>query len=247
MNLNHLDYSVYLSVSGFISIDCGLPASSSYSETTTGINYISDAAFIDTGESKKISTEFRSSVPRQTWNLRSFPQGIRNCYSINITQGTKYLILATFFYGNYDGESKLPHFDLHLGANMWDTIKIEKVSDSFIKELIHVPSLNYIQVCLVNTQLGTPFISAIELRPLDNKTYVTTDGSLALFWRVDVGSVSNITYRLVIWNFSFTFIKEITIYKFLDSDMWIIIPMHIILSFHSVSFPSIQFSHNSSL
>ena len=158
MNLNHLDYSVYLSVSGFISIDCGLPANSSYSEAQTGINYISDSAFIDTGESKKISTEFKSSVPRQTWNLRSFPQGIRNCYSINITQGTKYLILATFFYGNYDGESKLPHFDLHLGANMWDTIKIDKVSQVFIKELIHVPSLNYIQVCLVNTQLGTLFI-----------------------------------------------------------------------------------------
>ncbi|PNX90409.1 leucine-rich repeat receptor-like protein kinase at2g19210-like protein, partial [Trifolium pratense] len=35
--------------SGFISLDCGLPENSTYSEKLTGINYISDAKFIDTG------------------------------------------------------------------------------------------------------------------------------------------------------------------------------------------------------
>ncbi|KAK4595073.1 hypothetical protein RGQ29_018717 [Quercus rubra] len=128
-------------------------------------------------------------------DLRSFPQGIRNCYSINIMQGTKYLIRGTFFYGNYDGLSKLPQFDLHLGVNKWDTVKIENVSVGVIKELIHVPSQNYLQVCLVNTGLGMPFISAIELRPLNNKTYVTISGSLALFSRYDLGSLSRTVYR----------------------------------------------------
>ena len=183
----------------FISIDCGLPENSSYTLWGTGIDYISDAAFIDSGVSKKISNEFKYTDEQVTWTLRSFPEGIRNCYSINIKKGTKYLIRPIFLYGNYDGKSKLPQFDLHLGANMWDTVKIKNESVGVIKELIHVPSLNHLQLCLVNTQLGTPFISAIELRPLNNTTYETTNGSLALSRRVDIGSVSNMQYRLVIW------------------------------------------------
>ena len=189
----------YFSVTDFISIDCGLPENSSYKEWRTGVDYISDAGFIDSGINRQISTEFKGDLQQQVWSLRSFPEGIRNCYSIRITQGTKYLIRATFFYGNYDGESKLPEFDVHIGANMWNTIKITNISNGFVKELIHVPPLNYIQLCLVNTQRGTPFITAIELRPLPNSTYETTDGSLELFWRMDVGSESNSQYRLVIY------------------------------------------------
>ncbi|KAB1218466.1 hypothetical protein CJ030_MR3G026346 [Morella rubra] len=182
--------------SGFISIDCGLPANSSYSEeTTTGINYISDATFIHTGVSQSISPELKGTKQHQVWNLRSFPQGIRNCYSINITGGIKYLIRATFLYGNYDGKSNFPEFDLYLGANMWDTIKLENASISVIKELIHIPSSSYMHICLANTGRGTPFISAIEFRPLKNTSYVTTSGSLALISRADVGSISNRSYR----------------------------------------------------
>ena len=82
---------------------------------------------------------------------------------------------------------------------MWDTVKIKNASYTVNKELIHVPTLNYIHVCLVNTHHGTPFISAIELRPLNNSAYVTDSGSLALFARTDEGSVSDdISYRSVI-------------------------------------------------
>ena len=99
-------------------------------------------------------------------------------------------------HGNYDGQdNNLPEFDLHLGPNMWDTVKIKNASYSVYKELIHVPTLNYIHVCLVNTHHGTPFISAIELRPLNNSTYVTVSGSLALFGRYDLGSLSRTVYR----------------------------------------------------
>ncbi|XWS18924.1 hypothetical protein CRYUN_Cryun32bG0086700 [Craigia yunnanensis] len=41
--------------SGFISIDCGISAASTYNDATTGIKYISDATFIDSGVSKSIS------------------------------------------------------------------------------------------------------------------------------------------------------------------------------------------------
>ena len=109
------------------------------------------------------------------------------------------MIRAGFLYGNYDGQDNFPEFDLHLGPNKWDTVKITNAADIVNKELIHVPTLNYIHVCLVNTHHGTPFISAIELRPLNNSTYVTVSGSLALFERVYEGSVSDdISYRSVI-------------------------------------------------
>ena len=71
---------------------------------------------------------------------------------------------------------------------MWDTINITDMSIDFFTELIHVPYQNYLQICLVNTGLGMPFISAVELRPLNSSTYVSNFGSLALSGRVDVGS-----------------------------------------------------------
>ncbi|XP_059458245.1 LRR receptor-like serine/threonine-protein kinase IOS1 [Corylus avellana] len=181
--------------SGFISVACGLPANSSFTEKRTGINYISDATFIDSGIDNSISPDIRRYYQQQVWNLRSFPQGNRNCYTINVRRGTKYLIRANFLHGNYDGKGNLPQFDLYVGPNKWDTIEVVNSSDSVVKELIHVPSLNYIHVCLVNTGLGTPFLSAIEFRPLENATYVTQSGSLALFSRLDTGSKSNQGYR----------------------------------------------------
>ena len=189
------NYSFLSVVPGFISIACGAPANSSFTEDTTGINYISDATFIDSGVSKSVSAVIKATDQQQVWNVRSFPQGNRNCYTINVTASTKYLIRATFMYGNYDGKGNLPQFDLYLGPNKWDTVKVLNSSISLVKELIDVPSRNYIHVCLVNTGSGTPFISAIELRPLKNTTYITKAGSLALFLRVDVGSKTSPAYR----------------------------------------------------
>ncbi|XP_057454468.1 LRR receptor-like serine/threonine-protein kinase IOS1 isoform X1 [Lotus japonicus] len=182
--------------SGFISIDCGLPENSSYTEKTTGINYISDAKFIDAGVSKSISPAEKVTLQQQLAYVRSFPRGVRNCYRINVTRGTKYLIRASFYYGNYDELNELPQFELHLGANIWDTVTFPNASLTTISEIVYTPSLYYIHVCLVNTGTGTPFISAIELRPLNNGTYnIDSAGTLARLRRYDLGSISNSEYR----------------------------------------------------
>ncbi|CDY15555.1 BnaA08g28390D [Brassica napus] len=57
--------------SGFISIDCGIPSGSSYTDDTTGINYVSDSSFVETGVSKPVSFP----AQRQLQNLMSFPEG----------------------------------------------------------------------------------------------------------------------------------------------------------------------------
>lgn len=175
------------------------PDKSSYNEPTNGLSYISDATFIDTGVIKSISPEFKTNDEEQLWYVRSFPQGLRNCYNINntITAHVRYLIRGTFMYGNYDAQNKLPKFGLHIGPNVWDSVKIMDVSAPIYKEIIHVPSSNYIHVCLVNNGSGTPFISTLELRPLASDTYMSKYRSLALHRRVDTGTTTNKTLRWV--------------------------------------------------
>nr|XP_048323162.1 putative leucine-rich repeat receptor-like protein kinase At2g19210 [Ziziphus jujuba var. spinosa] len=184
--------------SGFISIDCGRLDRASYNNTRTSITYVSDATFIDSGESKSISPEYSDVNYEQHQYLRSFPQGKRNCYKINnITKGKKYLIRATFVYGNYDGLNRKPEFDLYLGANLWDSVALKGTIGNFSldKEIVHVPLRNYLHVCVVNTSRGTPFISTIELRPLNLSYYETPTGSLALYYRWDTGPKYLTIYR----------------------------------------------------
>jgi hypothetical protein len=129
--------------------------------------------------------------------VRSFPIGMKNCYKIDVTNGTKYLIRVSFYYGNYDNLNDPPQFDLTFGANVWDTVKFTDLSLITTSEIIYTPSLDYIQPCLVNTGKGTPFISAIELRPMNKETYVTQSEKsiLSLIVRSDIGSITNLEYR----------------------------------------------------
>ncbi|KAK1577534.1 hypothetical protein Q3G72_022594 [Acer saccharum] len=66
----------------FINIDCG--ASENYKDKETGLFYESDTTYIDTGEPHEIVPVFSDKTyPRQQrYNLRSFPQGKRNCYTL---------------------------------------------------------------------------------------------------------------------------------------------------------------------
>ncbi|KAG6733562.1 hypothetical protein I3842_01G230600 [Carya illinoinensis] len=166
---------------GFISIDCG--SNEDYFEDTTGIRYVTDKGFIDTGVAETPSPDLSERYVRPLKNLRSFPQGKRNCYSLRPDQGknNKFLIRAIFLYGNYDGKNQGPEFDLYLGVNKWITI-------------IHLLSTDYIDVCLVNTGQGVPFISALELRRLDNSIYlITASGALQYYYRLDVGIANTST------------------------------------------------------
>ncbi|XP_016173474.2 probable LRR receptor-like serine/threonine-protein kinase At1g05700 isoform X1 [Arachis ipaensis] len=181
--------------SGFISIDCGLPENYSYVEKNTGISYISDANFIDSGVSKIVSPQDKATHQQYFTYLRSFPYGTRNCYRINnVTINTEYLIRTSFLYGNYDGLNKLPQFEVHVGTNLWDTLKFSDASVSIYRELSHSPTRDYVDICLVNIGTGTPFISAIELRILE-KNNGPSSSSVARLKGLDLGSKNNSTCR----------------------------------------------------
>ena len=180
-------------MSGFISLDCGrLPINHSYAEPSTGIIYVSDAAYVASGESKSVEPRYSEVSQEQAAFVRTFTDGgPRHCYSIGVARDARYLIRASFLYGNYDGLNRLPQFDIHVGVSLWETITIEAVGLNVIKDVVHVATREVLSVCLVDTGSGTPFISALELRPLKNDTYVTPSGSLSLYLRGDVGSTLN--------------------------------------------------------
>ncbi|RWR78143.1 putative LRR receptor-like serine/threonine-protein kinase [Cinnamomum micranthum f. kanehirae] len=158
---------------GFLSIDCGI-AEDSYTDDNTKIFYTSDAKFIDTGTNRNISKDYISveHLPRQYQNLRSFPEGPRNCYTLKtVIKSNRYLLRASFMYGNYDGLNKAPQFDVYVGVNSWDVHLPSTAGETARNEIIVYTTMDYISVCLANTGNGIPFISRLELRRLNNSTY----------------------------------------------------------------------------
>ncbi|XP_059595456.1 putative leucine-rich repeat receptor-like protein kinase At2g19210 isoform X2 [Vitis vinifera] len=177
---------------GFISIDCGIAPGSYYTDSETEIYYTSDAGFTDTGINYNVSEEYvYQNNDQHLKNVRSFPEGDRNCYTLWPGQGKnhKYLIRARFLYGNYDSKNQLPIFKLYLGVDEWTTVNIRNVTSTYRKEIIHIPITDYIDVCLVNIGSGTPFISVLELKRLNDSIYSPAEpGSLILYDRWDFGT-----------------------------------------------------------
>ncbi|THU45358.1 hypothetical protein C4D60_Mb02t17070 [Musa balbisiana] len=179
---------------GFVSIDCGMDGSTSYIDNVTGITYDPDAEYINSGVNYKINkTYLETAVPVQAETLRAFPDGDRNCYTIDgIIQGDKYLIRGLFFHGNYDGLTSVA-FELHLGMNFWQLVNITEPSYPFWEEIITVAQDNSFSVCLVNINSGTPFISALELRHIGSTNVfkdVNQTSSLVLYARVNMGDAA---------------------------------------------------------
>ncbi|XP_071683704.1 probable LRR receptor-like serine/threonine-protein kinase At1g51880 [Lolium perenne] len=169
---------------------------------TTKLAYVPDTGFIDSGTNHNISAEYlRPIQSRRSYNLRSFPDGTRNCYTLrSLVRGLKYLVRASFTYGNYDGLSRPPaSFDLHIGVNFWTTVNMWSWSDPLggavtVEAIVVVPD-DMVQVCLVNTGGGTPFISSLDLRPLKMKLYpqVTAAQGMVLYARLNAGQ-ANVPY-----------------------------------------------------
>lgn len=94
-------------------MDCGLPTNDSpYIEPVTGLVFSSDADHIQSGKSGRIQKDLETLHIKPYLFLRYFPDGVRNCYTLDVLQNIKYLIKAVFVYGNYDGFSDYPSFDL---------------------------------------------------------------------------------------------------------------------------------------
>ncbi|TVU09276.1 hypothetical protein EJB05_42737, partial [Eragrostis curvula] len=187
-----------VSQQGFLSIDCGLDATSGgYKDEVTGLQYVPDGAFVDSGENHVVGPEYQPRrMPRSYLTLRSFPSARRNCYTLPTVAGAKYLARMEFFYGNYDGRNSARiQFDLYLGPNYWDTLYLDMEIGTRL-EAIFIAWASWVPVCVVNTDSGTPFVSALDLRPLGPALYpsLTPGLTMTTYNRRNMGSTSFTRY-----------------------------------------------------
>ncbi|TYH56246.1 hypothetical protein ES332_D08G003600v1, partial [Gossypium tomentosum] len=77
--------------------------------------------YIKTGDNKQVASTSSSDI-EQLNTLRVFSEQSKNCYTIPTPTSTRYFMRAMFWYGNYDGHSKPPTFDLEFDGNKWATV-----------------------------------------------------------------------------------------------------------------------------
>ncbi|KAI6685695.1 hypothetical protein NL676_031608 [Syzygium grande] len=145
-------------------IDCG--SQISYDD------WDDDEGYTETGENKAVQLH-SSPNSTQLKTLRVFPKHKRNCYALpaeasSLSEFT-YLIRASFYYGNYDGHSHPPTFELEVEGMKWATIVTSNTKPQFY-ELLYYSKKENISVCLVQTKHKQfPFINALELRYPDDE------------------------------------------------------------------------------
>nr|AAO22763.1 putative receptor protein kinase [Arabidopsis thaliana] len=152
---------------GFVSLDCG--GAEPFTDEL-GLKWSPDNHLIY-GETANISSV--NETRTQYTTLRHFPADSRKyCYTLNVTSRNRYLIRATFLYGNFDNSNNVyPKFDISLGATHWATIVISETYIIETAELVFLASSPTVSVCLSNATTGQPFISTLELWQLSGSMY----------------------------------------------------------------------------
>lgn len=176
-------------------------AAASSVDDTTKLSYAPDAAFTDAGTNSNISAEYVTpQLPKGLHDLRSFPDGARSCYTLrSLETGLKYLVRAFFVYGDYDGLRRPPVFEVYVGVNFLSTVNVSDPGVPEMVEAIVVVPDSFLQFCLVNIGSGTPFVSALELRPLKTRLYPQANAThgLALVGRANFGP-TNDSYAAIV-------------------------------------------------
>ncbi|MFS7908663.1 putative protein kinase RLK-Pelle-LRR-I-1 family [Helianthus anomalus] len=155
-------------ISGFVSLDCG--GQTNFTDNL-GLDWTPDNQIIY-GITTNISVT--NETRQQYHTVRYFPADNRKyCYTLDVKSRTRYLIRATFLYGNFDNNNVYPKFDISMGPTPWATIVISDANTIESQELIFLASGSTVSVCLSNATTGQPFISTLELRPFNGSIYLT--------------------------------------------------------------------------
>ncbi|KAK4408557.1 putative LRR receptor-like serine/threonine-protein kinase [Sesamum angolense] len=173
-----------------VSIDCG--SSDSYKDDNL-IVWTGDDGYVQGGESHSVQSS--NSISRVMDTLRVFTTQKKNCYHIDSVRQGRVLVRASFYYGNYDGKSSPPTFDLQFDGNHWATVQTSSTVYVY-HEVTYVMKKDSISVCVAQTNPAQfPFISALEVRGLESYMYVNVDDNYPLFLRRRVAFGSNATIR----------------------------------------------------
>lgn len=182
---------------GFVSLNCG--GNENFTDEI-GLQWIADDHLIY-GQISNISVA--NETRKQYMTLRHFPADSRKyCYKLDVITRTRYLIRATFLYGNFDNNNVYPKFDISLGPTHWSTIVISDAATIEVRELIFLASSPKIDVCLSNATTGQPFISTLELRQFNGSVYLTPFEDryyLSVSARINFGADSEAPVRYANW------------------------------------------------
>ncbi|KAB5552429.1 hypothetical protein DKX38_009740 [Salix brachista] len=178
---------------GFLSLDCGGPVNFT---DDLGLSWTSDFNF-SYGAVASISVA--NETRKQYTTVRHFPADSRKyCYRLDVTSRTRYLLRATFLYGNFDSNNVYPKFDISVGPTHWSTIVISDANTIESTELIFLASSSSMSVCLSNATTGQPFISTLELRQFNGSVYYTEFENqfyLSMSARINFGADSEAPIR----------------------------------------------------
>ncbi|XP_050203594.1 probable LRR receptor-like serine/threonine-protein kinase At1g05700 [Mercurialis annua] len=171
-------------ITNWVRIDCG----SDGSYVDNGLLWQTDDRFIKTGENKQISPDSPTKLD-QLKTLRVFKEQNKNCYSLPAPTTDRYFIRAMFHYGDYDGNSNPPSFDLEFDGNKWITVETSMTGAVF-HELMYKSKGENISVCLARTEdTQFPFISVLEAwaMPDDSYSIMSKDRAWIIGYRYNYG------------------------------------------------------------
>ena len=177
-------------MAGWWSIDCG---SSSSHVVDGSISWEIDTNYTKADSNRRVP---QNQAVEEMNTLRFFPnQTDNNCYVIPLKfPGFNHIVRAGFYYGNYDGLSKPPTFDLKLDRENWTTVNTSSSVDGGLPiyhEAIYLTRSGNLTVCLVQTMdREVPFISSLEGVPIRNiyeEVLDTTTATLHLVARTNFG------------------------------------------------------------
>ncbi|CAH9131765.1 unnamed protein product [Cuscuta epithymum] len=178
---------------GFVSLDCG--GKDSFTDEI-GLQWTPDIQMVS-GETANVSVTDETRMQYKT--VRYFPADNKKyCYTLNVTKRKRYLLRATFLYGNFDNNNVYPKFDISLGATNWATVVIFDANTIENQELIFLSTDSVTSFCLSNATTGQPFISTLELRQLNGSMYLTPSENsyyLSVSARLNFGASSDAPLR----------------------------------------------------
>lgn len=146
--------------------------------------------------------------------LRYFPTGESNCYSnIPVTKGGKVLVKTMFYYGNYDGESSSPTFNVMFDGKHRGAVSISSAFEPYNLELIFVPASGETSVCFVRTSSSSnPFVSSIEVVDLASGMYDELGPGEGLFYQARVAYGTTGLLRYIIYIYRHTHTHNVSIF-----------------------------------
>ncbi|KAJ6853320.1 nodulation receptor kinase-like [Iris pallida] len=177
---------------GFISIACC--AKSNTTDPQTTIAYISDDYLLDNvGICKNVAYSTITSYFDKTARVFGNDNHTRWCYNLPVTKEQEYLVRTTFLGGPFFRSMNDTSFNASFGST--SISQIDSSRNWIVVEGVFTATENHANICLVRG-IGNAYISKLELRPINDGTYLHGSKSsiLKLISRVDLGN-EDFAYR----------------------------------------------------